>query len=186
MKIRKLEREDVRDAVRILLLFFEKVFYRIFGDLELARELFFEYFEENTDGCYVAEEERIVGFAYTSSKKQDFGKFFRRKLGFVKGTKIGLLLSYICPKPKRDELVINFLAISPLRMDERICLSLLEKIAEDAVKDKKKRIKCLISIENELLDTYTDFGFKIKKVFDSRFAEKNFGVRVWNLMELEL
>ncbi len=186
MRVRELRKGDIRDAVRILILSFEKVLFNVFKDLELAREVFFEYFEENTDGCYVAEEERIVGFAYVSFKKQKFGSFFRNKLGFINGTRIALLMSYICPKPKRDEVVINFLAVSPLRSSEEICSALLRRIVEDARNANKKKIRCLMPIDSDLLDVFTKFGFEIRKVIDNRFAERNFGSRVWYVMELKL
>ncbi len=187
MIVRELRVEDVRDAVRILTLSFEREIFCVFRDLELAKEIFFEYFSENLDGCIVAEEERVIGFAYTSFQEHNWGSFLRKKFGFVKGSKLSLLLSYLCPNPKKDEAVINFISVSPLRRGKGVGTKLLERIIDDCKKRGKRKVKCWVSVENDAgLALFTKFNFKIAKMIDNKFAEKNFGQRQWYLMELQL
>ncbi len=187
MRIRELNEEDVRDAVRILILSFERELYGIFGDIELARETLFEYFSENLEDCYVAEEERVIGFASVSFRKRNLGRFFRKKLGFFAGTKIAMLINYLCPNPKKGEAAINFIAVSPLRRDKGVGTALLERIISEAKSRRCSKIKCYVSIENDAgIALLTKFGFSIAKMIDNRFAEKYFGQRRWYLMELKI
>jgi ribosomal protein S18 acetylase RimI-like enzyme len=187
MKVRELRKEDVRDAVRILTLSFERELFGIFKDLEYAKELFFDYFSRNTKNCFVAEEGRIIGFAFVSFKPLKIGKFLRERMGFVKGTKTSLLISYLCPKPKKDEAVINFIAVSPLRREQGAGSRLLERIIDEATDAGKSKIKCLVSVENDAgIALLTRYNFTISKMLDNSFAEKNFGQRKWYQMELQL
>ncbi len=187
MKIRDLEKDDVKDAVRILILSFERELFGIFGDVELARELFFEYFTLYPEYCYVAEEERVVGFASMSFGKMKIGSFLRKKLGFVKGTKFGMLIRYLCPPPKKDEATINFIAVSPLRRGKGVGTALLEKLLEVARIEGKRKIKCYVSVDNDSgIGLLTKFKFSIANMIDNSFAEKHFGQRRWYLMELKL
>ncbi len=187
MKVRELEKDDVRDAVRILVLSFERELFGIFGDVELARELFFEYFSLYPEYCYVAEEERIIGFASISFGKTKIGSFLRKKLGFVRGTKFGMLIKYLCPSPKKDEATINFVAVSPLRRGKGVGTALMEKLLEVAREKGKKKVKCYVSVENDSgIGLLTKFKFRIANMIDNSFAEKHFGQRKWYLMELEL
>lgn len=187
MRIRELERDDVGDAVRILILSFERELNFIFRDIELAREVLFKFFSSYHENCFIAEDERILGFASYSTKKMPISKHLRKELGFVQGLKISLLLSYLCPKPKRGEGVINFIAVSPLRRDQGIGSLLLHKIIEDAESEGVKRLKVNVSVENDAgIGLFTKFGFKIDKMLDNSFAERNFGQRQWYVMKLEL
>lgn len=187
MKVRELEKKDVRDAVRILILCFDRELNGIFGDVELARELLFRFFSIYSENCYVAEAERVVGFASYSSKKVPISSFLRKELGFMKGTKASLLIRYLCPVPKRGEGVLNFVAVSPLRRNEGVGSALLSKIIEDAGKKGIKSLKSYVSVANDAgIGLLIKFGFKVEKMIDHSFAEKNFGVRQWYLMRLKL
>ncbi len=197
-ELAKIEEDDVRDAVRVLILSFEKELFAIFRDLELAREIFFEFFEKRRDGCYAAVEERVIGFASASFKPNFFAKklglsasdlrpILKSKLGFFEGIKASLLLSYLCPNPKAGEGVINFLAVSPLRRYHGVGSSLLERIIADAENAGVRKLKCYVSIENDGgIALLTKYGFGIEKMLDNSFAEKRFGQRRWYLMSLGL
>lgn len=187
MRVRELEKSDVGDAVRILVLSFEKELNFIFRDIELARELFFKFFSDYNENCFVVEEERVLGFASYSVRKMPISKLLRKELGFVNGFKTSLLISYLCPKPKRKEGVINFIAVSPLRRNRGAGSLLLSKIIEDARDKGVRRLKSYVSLENDAgIGLFTKFGFEVDKMLDNSFAEKNFGQRQWYLMKLEL
>jgi len=88
MRVRELEDGDIRDAVRILVLSFSRELNGIFGDIELARELFFKFFSLQRKECLVAESDRIVGFAsYSFRQRLPISGFLRRELGFVRGVR---------------------------------------------------------------------------------------------------
>ena len=185
LQVRELEPGDVRDAVRILVLSFERELFGIFSDLELAREILFEYFSLYRDGCYVAESERVLGFSMASFAPPPIGKFLRSKLGIVQGTKLSLLISYLCPKPGLGEVTINFIAVSPLRREKGVGSALLSRIIEDAKKVGKREISCYVSVDNDAgISLLTKFGFQIARMIDNSFAERNFGQRRWYLMKL--
>ncbi|WP_456329563.1 N-acetyltransferase family protein [Archaeoglobus sp.] len=188
MRVRKLEKEDARDAVRLLILAFSRELNGIFGDTELARGLFFKFFSTHTEECLVAESERIVGFAsYSFRQRLPVSDFLRKELGFVKGVKASLLIRYLCPKPKKGKAVINFIAVSPLRRNSGVGSLLLEKIIESVREGGGKEIECYVSVDNdEGIGLLTKFGFEIAKMLDNRFAEKNFGAKQWYLMRLQL
>lgn len=187
MKIRELERDDVGDAVRILVLSFERELNFIFRDIELARGVLFKFFSNYRENCFVAEDERILGFASYSTKKMPISKHLRKELGFLQGLKVSLLIEYLCPKPKRGEGVINFIAVSPLRRNQGIGSILLKKIIEDAEGEGVKRLKVNVSVKNDTgIGLFTKFGFEIDKMLDNSFSEKNFGQRQWYVMKLDL
>lgn len=187
MRIRDLKESDVRDAVRILILSFDRELNSVFKDIELAREIFFKFFSTYQDGCIVAEAERIVGFASLSVKKTPLSSFLRSEMGFVKGLKTSLLLSYLCPKPKKGEGVVNFIAVSPLRRNSGIGSALLGEIISRAQNHGLRCIKCYVSVANDAgIGLLTKYGFVIEKMIDNSFAERNFGQRQWYLMKLNL
>jgi ribosomal protein S18 acetylase RimI-like enzyme len=187
LQIRELEPKDVRDAVRILILSFERELFGIFNDLELAREILFEYFSVYRDGCFVAESERILGFASVSFSSPPTRRFFRNKLGIIRGTKISLLISYLCPKPKSSGATINFIAVSPLKREKGIGSALLRRIIDEALRAEKKEISCYVSVDNDAgISLLTKHGFQIVRMLDNSFAEKRFGQRKWYLMKLYL
>jgi len=187
MRVRELEKSDVGDAVRILVLSFEKELNFIFRDIELARELFFKFFTDYNENCFVVEEERVLGFASYSTKKLPISKLLRKELGLVNGFKTSLLISYLCPKPKKREGVINFIAVSPLRRNLGLGSHLLSKIIENARDKGVRRLKCYVSLENDAgIGLLTKFGFEVDKMVDNSFAEKYFGQRQWYLMKVEL
>ncbi|WP_202319391.1 GNAT family N-acetyltransferase [Archaeoglobus neptunius] len=187
MRVRNLEARDSKDAARILILSFERELNGIFGDIELARELFFKFFGQYTENCFVVEEGRIIGFASYSSGNTPISDFLKRELGFVRGLKTSLLIRYLCPKPKRGEGVINFIAVSPLRRNCKAGSALLERIVEDASEKRLRLLKVYVSVDNDAgIGLFTKYGFEIEKMIDHRFAEKNFGFRQWYLMKKEL
>ncbi len=187
MKIRDLERDDARDAVRILILSFDRELNSIFGDIELAREIFFKFFSRYQDGCIVAEAERVVGFASFSVRKTPISAFLRSEMGFVRGLKTSLLLSYLCPKPKKGEGVINFITVSPLRRNSGIGSALLSEIIDRARDYGLRCLKCYVSVANDAgIGLLTKHGFVIERMIDNSFAERNFGQRQWYLMKLEV
>ena len=188
MRVRELEREDARDAVRILVLAFSRELNGIFGDTELARELFFKFFSMHTEECLVAEAERIIGFAsYSFRQRLPVSGFLKKELGFVRGLKASLLIRYLCPKPKKGRAVINFIAVSPLRRNSGAGSALLEKIVERVREGGGREIECYVSVDNDSgIGLLTKFGFEIAKMLDNRFAEKNFGAKQWYLMRLHL
>ncbi len=187
MRVRELEKSDVRDAVRILVLSFDRELNGIFNDVELARELLFKFFSDYSENCFVAEGGRVVGFASYSTRKMPVSKFLRRELGFVKGIKTSLLIDYLCPKPKKGEGTINFIVVSPLRRNSGVGSTLLSRIIEDAREKGVRSLKSYVSVENDAgIGLFTKFGFEIEKMLDNSFAEKNFGQKQWYLMRLEL
>ncbi len=187
MKIRDLEKEDVKDAVRILILSFDRELNSILRDIELAREIFFKFFSKYRENCIVAEAERIVGFASFSVQKPPLSAFLRSEMGFVRGLKTSLLLSYLCPKPKKGEGVINFIAVSPLRRNSGVGSALLSEIIDRAQDYGLRCLKCYVSVANDAgIGLLTKHGFVIEKMIDNSFAERNFGQRQWYLMKLEL
>uniref|UniRef100_A0A7C3MA70 N-acetyltransferase n=1 Tax=Archaeoglobus fulgidus TaxID=2234 RepID=A0A7C3MA70_ARCFL len=188
MRVRELEDGDIRDAVRILVLSFSRELNGIFGDIELARELFFKFFSLQRKECLVAESDRIVGFAsYSFRQRLPISGFLRRELGFVRGVKASLLIRYLCPKPRKGKAVINFIAVSPLRRNCGAGSLLLERIIESVREGGGKEIECLVSVDNdEGIGLLSKFGFEIARMLDNSFAEKNFGIKQWYLMRLVL
>lgn len=188
MRVRELREEDARDAVRILVLSFGRELNGIFGDTELARELFFKFFSTHTEECLVVEAERIIGFAsYSLKQRLPISDFLKKELGFVKGLKLSMLIRYLCPKPKKGKAVINFIAVSPLRRNSGAGSALLEKIVERVKEGGGKEIECYVSVDNDAgIGLLTKFGFEVARMLDNRFAEKNFGARQWYLMRLKL
>ncbi len=182
MRIEELREEHVRDAVRILILSFERELNGIFGDLELARELLFEYFSSEHDGCFVALDNRVVGFASVVMRKTALGKFLRKRLGFVRGTRASLLIGYLCPKPKGFA-TVNFIAVSPLRRGKGVGSKLMERLVSHAASEGAEALKCCVAVDNDAgIALLTKFGFEIEKMIDNRFAEKHFGRRQWYVM----
>ena len=187
MRVRDLERDDVRDAVRILILSFDRELSSIFKDIELARDIFFKFFSMYSDNCVVAEAERIIGFASFSTEKTPLSGFLRSEMGFVRGLKTYLLLRYLCPKPKKGEGTINFIAVSPLRRNSGVGSALLDEIIRRGREKGIRTLKCYVSLSNDAgIGLLTKHGFEIEKMVETSFAEKNFGQRQWYLMRLRL
>jgi len=186
MRIRELSGEDVRDAVRILLLSFSRELNGIFGDTELARELLFKFFSNHMAECLVAESDRIVGFASYSFEHNLPLDFFRRELGFVRGLKTSLLIRYLCPKAKGKRATLNFLAVSPLRRNSGVGSALMKEIV-DRLEGRARVMECNVSIDNDAgIALLTKFGFEVVKMIENNFSEKYFGVRQWYRMRLYL
>ncbi|MET1124344.1 MAG: GNAT family N-acetyltransferase [Archaeoglobaceae archaeon] len=182
MRIEELRKEHVRDAVRILVLSYSNEFNAVFGDIELARELMFKYFERYTSG-YVAIDDRVVGFAKVS-REREIGKFLRDELGFVRGLKASLLLSFIWPRAKKDEAILDFVAVSPFRRGKGIGSALLKRIIDDC---DARKIRCVVAVDNDAaIGLLTKFGFEVRRMIDDRRVEKHFGRRRWFEMVREL
>lgn len=190
MIIRELREEDSRDATRILILSFEKILVKLFRDLETTREKLFQYFSNNTSDCYVVEAERIIGFGSITINKKErikINKFLRKEFGFVNGTKLSMLLKFLCPIPKNKEATINFIAVSPLRRNQGIGSMLIERMLSEAKTRGCLKVKCLVPESNHQgICFLSKFGFFPEKVIENSFVEKYFGERKWYLEVLDL
>ncbi|MCS7122330.1 MAG: GNAT family N-acetyltransferase [Archaeoglobaceae archaeon] len=181
MKIEEIKKEYIRDAVRILVLSCEKELNAIFKDLELAKDLLFKYFELYPNG-FVALDDRVAGFANVSCEERPMRKFLQKELGFFNGLKAWLLLSFFWMKPKKNDAILDFIVVSPLKRRKGIGTKLLEEILD---RFSGKRIKCMIDVENNAaINLFSKFEFK-KKFLENKMAEKYFGRKGWFLMVKE-
>ncbi|MEM2086546.1 MAG: GNAT family N-acetyltransferase [Archaeoglobaceae archaeon] len=186
MKIRELRDQDLVDAVRILALCFEKELTTILKDVDIARELLMEFFRKNKNGCYVAEEERVVAFGWLLSEKLKIFKFLREKIGLVDGLRAYLLLRFFVRAPKKGEGFLVFVAVSPLRRRNGIGSRLMKRIIEEAKNMNLKRLKCIIPVNSDSLPFLTALGFETVDLFENRLAEKYFSSREWILLRKDL
>ncbi len=190
MEIKQLDREEVRDFVKLLFICHEVEFTRLFGDTFLAMEIMTEYYSNLSDyrGIIVAKAgRRVTGLieVWMREFKRERLPFrdFVRSFGFVKGLKCRLLLSFFGGKPKRDEAYIRFFCVHPsLSLD--IGRRLLEKALELAREMGKRVVSVWLPVESDLVDVCIERGFEIRKMLDSEFAEKYFGRRYYYLLEL--
>ncbi|MEM2727057.1 MAG: GNAT family N-acetyltransferase [Archaeoglobaceae archaeon] len=186
MKIRELRDEDLVDAVRILALCFEKELTTIFKDVDIARELLMDFFRENKNGCYVAEDERVVAFAWLLSRKQKIFGFLRKKIGFVDGLRAYLLLRFFVRTPKKGEGFLVFICTSPLRLKVGIGSALMQKIINRAKEEGLESLKCIAPADSDSVLFFKKMGFEISNLFNNRLAEKYFSSREWVLMTKDL
>lgn len=185
MIVRPLKREDVGEAVRILLLSFNRELSTIFKDIYLAGDVLRDFFSRNTRDCFVAEDGRILGFSRLSFEKHEISKFLKEKLGFLNGLRASLLLKFFLRDPKKGEAFIDFIAVSPLRRNEGIGSAMMEKLIEVA-KEKAIRLNCIISAESDAITFFRKFGFEVLSVFENKLAEKYFSSGKWILMSKDL
>lgn len=186
MRVRPLERGDVGEAVRILLLSFDRELSTIFRDIYFAGEVLRDFFSSNMDGCFIAEKERILGFSCISFGEQKIFKFLRDRIGFLESLRASLLLRFFIRKPKKGEAFINFIAVSPLRRHEGIGSAMMKKMIEVAEDRKAARLSCIIRADSEALEFFQKFGFEVTSVFENKFAEKYFFSNQWILMSKDL
>lgn len=185
MIVRPLEKEDIGEAVRILLLSFDRELSTIFRDIYFAGEILREFFSRNMEGCFVAEKDRILGFSCISFGKHEISKFLREKLGFLQGLRASLLLKFFFRDPKKGEAFLDFIAVSPLRRNEGIGSAMMKKLIEVA-ENRARRLNCIISAESDAISFFQKFGFEISSVFENKLAEKYFSTKQWFLMSKDL
>lgn len=186
MKIRELKDEDVADAVRILVLCFEKELMTIFKDIDLARDILKEFFKEHREGCYVAEEERVVAFACFLSEKPKILKFLRSRMGILNALRAYLLIKFFLRPPRNREAHLVFIAVSPLRRRVGIGSALMNEIINWAKFKNFRYLNCIVQADNDAVLFFKNLGFEIGNVFENRLAEKYFFSREWVLMSKDL
>ncbi|MCS7119367.1 MAG: GNAT family N-acetyltransferase [Archaeoglobaceae archaeon] len=182
MIVRPLEKKDIGEAVRILLLSFDREISVIFRDIYFAGEILKEFFNRNLENCFVAEKGRILGFSCISFKKHKIFKFLRERMGFIEGLRASLLLRFFLRDPQKDEAFLDFIAVSPLRRREGIGSAIMEKLIEVSKEKNVRSLNCIIHADSDLVLFFKKFDFEIVKMFESRLAEKYFSSRVWFLM----
>lgn len=191
VKIRKARKEDLNDILRILSSSFEKELDKIFGDAFEGREILRRAMEslDELKGIYVAElNSKILGCVGISAKEIDnkipVGREAIKSLGFVKGTRAKLLLSFFKEKPKKNDICIDYLAVSKFYRNMGVGAALYNKVEDLARLNGKNRIKVWVSVENDdSIDFFLKRDFQIAKMIDSKFAEKYFEQRYWYLLE---
>lgn len=186
MRIRELRDEDLVDAVRIMALTFERELTVIFKDLDIARELLVDFFRKNKNGCYVAEDNRVLAFAWYLSRKKKIFKFLREKLGFVDGLRAYLLLRFFVRTPKKGEGFLVFICVSPLRRVTGIGSALMLEIIKRAKEEGLNSLKCIIPAESDSVYFFKKFGFELTKLFENSLAKKYFSSKEWILMRKDL
>ncbi|MDK2876416.1 MAG: hypothetical protein PWQ22_826 [Archaeoglobaceae archaeon] len=186
MRIRELRDEDLVDAVRILALSCERELTVIFRDIDVARDLLREFFKKEKEGCYVAEDGRVLAFAWVLLNKVRIFKFLREQIGFIDGLRAYLLLKFFLRTPKKGECFLIFIAVSPLRRWSGIGSALMERVIEDLREKKLKRINCIIPAESDSLAFFNKLGFEVANIFENSLAEKYFFSRQWVLMSKDL
>lgn len=186
MKIRKPGDEDLFDAVRVLALSCERELNVIFKDIDVAREILFEFFKMNKEGCYVAEDGRILAFTWVLIQKLNPLNFLRERLGLIEGLRAYLLLKFFLRKPKKGECFLVFLAVSPLRRGSGIGTALMEKVIGDLRGKKMRRISCILPADSDAVAFFRRLGFEVDEIFENRLAEKYFFSRQWVLMGKDL
>ena len=195
LRVRKAKRDDLNDILRIITTSFERELDKIFGDALEGREIIKRAMESLDDfkGIYVAEadvgnNDKILGCVGISAKEIDtkipIGREAIRSLGFTKGTRAKLLLSFFKEKPKRGDICIDYLAVSKFYRRMGVGAALYNKVEDLAKLNNKNRIRVWVSVENdEGIDFFMKRDFKIAKMINSRYAEKYFGQRYWYLLE---
>lgn len=186
MIVRPLKKEDLREAVRILILSFDRELLVIFKDIYFAGEVLFDFFNRNMQGCYVAEKERVLGFSCISFEEHKLFKFLRERMGFVEGLRASLLLKFFARNPKRGEAFIDFIAVSPLRRNEGIGSAMMKKLIDVAMERDVFRLNCMVRAESDAVTFFRKFGFEIVSVFENKLAEKYFFSRQWFVMSKDL
>lgn len=186
MKIRELRDEDLVDAVRILALSCERELTVIFKDMDIARDLIKDFFKEERRGCYIAEDGRVLAFAWVLLSKVKIFKFLREQMGFIDGLRAYLLLKFFLRAPKKGEGFLIFVTVSPLRRGSGIGSALIERVIEDLKEKKFKRLNCIIPAESDSLAFFKKLGFEISNIFKNRAAEKYFFSPQWVLMSKDL
>lgn len=186
MRIRELRKDDLNDAVRILALCFEKEIKTIFKDVDIAREIIKDFFEENPNGCYVVEEDRVVAIAWFVDRKLKVLKFLKSQMGFLEGLRAYLLLRFFLKKPKKGEGFLIFIAVSPLRQRTGIGSALMREIISLAKSMNLKRLNCIIPANSDLVTFFKNLDFEAVKVFENNLAEKYFFSREWFFLSKDL
>ncbi len=184
----QLEDPDVRDFVKSLVRCYEMEFSKIFGDVYLAYDMLLEYYSNLRDrrGIFVSKaRERVVGLVEIWVKEIRREKLplsnFLKSFGLLNGLKARLLLSFFDKRPKRDEAYVRHLCLHP---DVRLEFGegLVDKAIEFAKDLGKKRISVWLPVESDFVDICVDRGFEIKRMLDSKYAEKYFGRRYYYLL----
>ncbi|MEM1579191.1 MAG: GNAT family N-acetyltransferase [Archaeoglobaceae archaeon] len=186
MIVRPLKRSDLNDVIRILVLSFERELATIFRDVDLAREILGEFFEKNPEGCFVAEDGRVVGFLRITFEEQKIFGFLREKLGFIDGLRASLLLKFFVKNPKKGEGFVNFIVVSPFRRGNGIGSALMRRAIEEARIRNLKSLKCMISAGSESITFFEKFGFEIEKLIESKLAERYFSSKEWVILKKDL
>lgn len=186
MIVRPLRRDDIGEAVRILLLSFDRELSVIFRDVYFAGEFLRDFFSRNMGGCFVAEKERVLGFSCISFEEHKIFKFLREKLGFLEGWRASLLLKFFVRNPKKGEAFIDFIAVSPLRRNEGAGSAMMKKLVEVASYKGVRHLKCIIRADSDAVTFFQRFGFEVANVLESKFAEKYFSSRQWLVMNKDL
>ncbi len=186
MKIRKLREDDLVDAVRIISLSFEKELIAIFKDIDIARDILMDFFRENRDGCYVAEDERVLAFAWLLKEKPKILKFLKSEMGLVDGLRSYILLRFFIKKPKKGEGILVFSAVSPLRRGSGIGTRLMKEVISIAKSEKITSMRCMVPAESDAVLFFKNLGFEVRGIFDNKLAEKYFSCRTWVLLYKDL
>ncbi len=183
-----LEEGDIKDFVKLLLRCYEMEFTKIFGDVYLAYDVLLDYYSnlEDRRGIFVSKaRERAVGLVEIWVREIKRGKLpfsdFIKTFGFLEGLKARLLLSFFDKRPKRDEAYVRHICLHPdvrLEFGER----LVEKAIEFARELGKREISVWLPVESDFVDMCMNRGFEIRRMLDSKYAERYFGRRYYYLL----
>ncbi len=188
MFVRTLEREDINEYVKLLFLCCSEL-KNIFGDDFIGREILESCYEsfDSYEGILVAKAERILGFV--ELKISEINRKFPIKpfliLGFSKGLKARMLLSFFDRKPKKNEAYIRFMGVHP-KANYEVGEILVDKAVEFASLKGKKKISAWLPVESDLVDICLEKGFEIRRMLESTFAEKYMGKKYYYLLEMKL
>jgi ribosomal protein S18 acetylase RimI-like enzyme len=190
MFVRTLERENIREYVKLLFLCCSEL-KNIFGDEFIGREILESCYEsfDSYEGILVAKaEKRLVGFVElkTSEIKRKFPIKPFLILGLSKGLKVRMLLSFFDRKPKKDEAYIRFIGVHPKMNSYEVGEILVDKAIEFASLRGKKKISAWLPVESDLVDICLEKGFEIRRMLESSFAEKYMGKKYYYLLEMKL
>jgi len=188
--VKQMEKGDVKECVKLLFLCSDEL-KTIFGDEYIGKEILEKYYKslESYEGLLVAKAgERVAGFAELNVKdvkrKLPFKDFL--VLGFTRGLKTRLLLDFFDKKANKNEVYIRHFCIHPKLNVYEVGKVLLNEIIDFASKKEKEVISVWLPVESDVVDLCLEFGFKIKRMLESSFAEKYFGKKYYYLLELRL
>ncbi len=190
MEVKQLEREEVREYVKLLLKCNEDL-ARIFEDVFIALDVMTEHYLSLDDytGIIVAKiGRRIAGLLEIWVRGVERGislKNLTRTFGFLKGVKVKLLHSFFNIKPKRDEAYFRYFCIHPSASLD-VGRALLDRGIELVREMGKRKVFTWLPVESDLVDVCIERGFEIKRMLDSSFAEKHFGRRYYYLLQKTL
>lgn len=189
MLLKELERGEIREFVKLMFECNEDL-RRIFGDEYLGREILENCYNsfKSYEGIFIVKEKRMFGFAEVKTsdilRKYPIKPFLT--MGFLRGLRIRLLLSYFDKKPKRDEVFIRHIGVHPKLNAEEMGKILIDRIINFALEKGKRIVTTWLPVESDIVDVCIGKGFEIKRMLESSFAQKHFGRKYYYLLQLRL